>query len=136
VDEQTQVKAFLESGVGGGIAWVVSTIVAALSAALAGLARRTWSQHEARLGALEELCMIQHKEARHGLNQHAVADAATHDAIRKELATELRAVYAKIDSTNEAGEHRAEALSEQMTLQHGQITARVDKILELMVGGR
>lgn len=80
--------------------------------------------------------MKQHTSRQYDLNQHAVADSRTHDDIRKELATELRLVYAKIDSSNARGEERAVALSKQMTTQHDAITTRVDKILELMVGGK
>jgi hypothetical protein len=131
VDDGTQTKAFLEAGLWDGLLW----LAAALAAALAGLAKRTWTRHEKRIDEIEEMCMKQHTSRQHDLNQHAAADSRSHDDIRKELATELKLVYAKIDSSNSAGEARADALSSQMTTQHGQITARVDKILELMIEG-
>ncbi len=124
MDEGTQTKAFLESGLWDAAGWIIAT----LAAGVATLMKRSWRQMEVRQDALEQKCA-------HDLTQHAVADTRSHDEIRKELATELKAVYAKIDSSNAAGEERAVALSNQMTTQHGQITARVDKILELMIEG-
>jgi hypothetical protein len=131
VDDGTQTKAFLEAGLWDAAGWLIAT----LSAGVIALMKRSWRQQETRLTALETACGVEHKQRQHDLNQHAVADSRSHDDIRKELATELKLVYAKIDSSNSAGEARADALSSQMTTQHGQITARVDKILELMIEG-
>lgn len=132
MDDGTQTKAILESGLWDGLLW----LAAALAAALAGLAKRTWTRHEKRIDEIEEMCMKQHTSRQYDLNQHAVADSRSHDDIRKELATELRLVYDKIDSNNARGEERSMALSKQMATQHDAITVRVDKILELMVGER
>ena len=125
MDDGTQTKAVLESGLWDAALWLIVT----LWAGLAMLAKRTWVQQEDRLGKLEEKCS-------HDLNQHAVADARTHADIRKELADELREVNSKIDAYNDRAAGRYDALSTQMRDQHAAITARVDKVLTLMAGDK
>lgn len=121
MDDGSQTKAVLESGLWDTAVWLMG----ALAAGLAALARRTWNRHEKRLDEIESMCMSQHTARQHDLTQHAVADAASHDAIRKELATELRLVYDKIDSNNDRAIERFEALSKQMTDQHGVLMEHV-----------
>ena len=132
MDDGSSTKTILESGLWDAAGWLIAT----LSAGIIALMKRSWRQQETRLTALETECGVEHKQRQHDLNQHAVADSRSQDDIRKELATELRLVYDKIDSNNARGEERSMALSKQMTTQHDAITTRVDKILELMVGGK
>lgn len=125
MDDGTQTKAVLESGLWDAAGWIIATLVAAVTAMM----RRTWRQLESRQDELEAKCS-------HDLNQHAVADSRSHADIRKELAEELKEVNAKIDVHNERAAVRYDALSTQMSTQHGKLTERVDKILELMAGGK
>ena len=125
MDDGTQTKAILESGLWDAAGWVIAT----LAAGVAALMKRSWRQMETRQDELETRCA-------HDLTQHAVADAKSHDDIRRELATELRLVNIKIEANNDKAVERYDALSTQMSTQHGKLTERVDKILELMAGGK
>ena len=125
MDDGTHTKAVLESGLWDAAGWIIATLVAAVTAMM----RRTWRKLEERQDELEQKCS-------HDLNQHAVADARSHDDIRKELATELKEVNTKINIYNERAAGRYDALSVQMRDQHAAITARVDKVLTLMAGDK
>jgi chromosome segregation ATPase len=125
MNEGTHAKDVLESGLWDAAGWIIATLAAAVTAMM----RRTWRKLEERQDELEQKCS-------HDLNQHAVADARSHDDIRKELATELKEVNVKIDAYNERAAGRYDALSAQMSTQHGLLTQRVDKILQLMAGDK
>jgi hypothetical protein len=74
-------------------------LIALLWGALTVLARRTWNQHEERLGAIESQCKAEHKQRQQDLNQHAVADAGQHEAIKTHLAEEIRTLNIAINDT-------------------------------------
>ena len=121
MDDGSQTKAVLESGLWDGAVWLIGI----LATALGGLSLRTWNRHEKRLDEIESMCMSQHTARQHDLTQHSVADAASHDAIRRELSTELRLVYDKIETNNNKSVERFDALSKQMSDQHGVLMEHV-----------
>jgi hypothetical protein len=132
MDEQQQATTIWQLGLWDAVGWLITLLVTGLLAMM----KRSWRQLETRQDALEEFCKVEHKQRMADLTQHAVADSRTHDDIRRELADELKQVNAKIDGNNDKSVTRFEALSLQMTTQHEAITARVDRVLELMRGGR
>lgn len=74
-------------------------LIAALWACLMWLAKRTWNQQEKRMYALEQSCKVEHKQRISDLNQHAVADANQHEAIKLHLAEEIKTLNTNINDT-------------------------------------
>lgn len=104
-------------------------LIALLWGGVTVLTARVWKGHERRVSALEDLCASEHRQRQHDLNQHAVADAGSHDAIKKNLADEISKLHEKIDD-------RTEALSVQITTQHGQLSQQIFRVMELINGGK
>lgn len=122
MDEGTQIKEVVT--IWDAALW----LIALLWGGVTMLTARIWKGHEARVSALEELCASEHRQRQHDLNQHAVADAGAHDLIREKLAAELATLHEKIDT-------KTDALSQQITVQHGALSAQIFDLAK-MIGGK
>lgn len=101
--------------------WAISTLAIAVSA----LSAKVWKGHEERVAQLEG----SHKEHVHDLTQHAVSDAGAHEKIKEHLAFEIRALNDKIDA-------KTDALSTQITTQHGSLSGQIFEVMKLIKGGK
>jgi hypothetical protein len=78
-------------------------------------------EHSERMDGMD----MRHTQHAHDLTQHAVGDAASHEVIKRDLASAIDRLNDKIDD-------KTAALSTQITTQHGQIL----DVLKLIQGGR
>lgn len=116
MDEGTQIKEAVTL-------WDAALwLIALLWGGVTMLTARIWKGHEARVSALEELCASEHRQRQHDLNQHAVADAGSHDAIRRALADEISKLNSKIDD-------RTDLLAEKIDKHHTTISGRIDTLI-------
>lgn len=99
-------------------------LIALLWGVVTVLTSRIWKGHEERVTDLEAA----HQRHIHDLTQHAVADAASHDKIKDKLAEEIRTLHEKIDT-------KTDALSQQITTQHGALSAQIFDLAK-MIGGK
>ena len=122
MDEGTQIKEVVTL-------WDAALwLIALLWGGVTVLTARIWKGHEERVSALEELCASEHRQRQHDLNQHAVADAGSHDKIKDNLAEEIRTLHEKIDT-------KTDALSQQITTQHSSLSAQIFDLAK-MIGGK